>query len=354
MKVAKSIKCALLLCATLLISSCEEVDPTSSSGTDTSSIPVAPSTPEGVSHVHQYSDPSYTWATDYRTCTATRVCLTDSTHIEQETANATFVILSQPTNDKEGVLSATASFINPVFTPQQVKLVMPIVKTPSRYQVGAQTFADLINPSAYAQHLTEINYEIELVREFGPTDVYVWHTRYDNGKIYDNLYNNGEHVIERYYYFPENYCDPTVNYLDDNYRFYVDVTKDVNDWYQQKMFYRKTVYHDYDLDPYDDSYYYEDIVDYFNWIELPGSSFNQFTFDEESLMYCADSITISTETYKDLKLQFFDQKLVRFEFKYQDNGNYLLWQAKFSNFGGVSVTLPDNFVQFIEEHPVTN
>lgn len=67
-------------------------------------------------HEHVFGDPAYAWSEDYSTCTATRVCAEDETHVEKETANATSVTTATCTED--GTRTYTAAFTNPAFTSQ--------------------------------------------------------------------------------------------------------------------------------------------------------------------------------------------------------------------------------------------
>ena len=54
-------------------------------------------------HVHKWGEATYVWATDYSSCTAERVCLTDSTHVETETNSSTYQIVSEPKCETAGL-----------------------------------------------------------------------------------------------------------------------------------------------------------------------------------------------------------------------------------------------------------
>ena len=78
-------------------------------------------------HGHDYGTPSYTWANDYSTVTATRVCSYDSSHKETETVNTTSEVTKQPTFEANGETTYTAVFANPAFA-TQTKVVANIPK----------------------------------------------------------------------------------------------------------------------------------------------------------------------------------------------------------------------------------
>ena len=70
---------------------------------------------------HKWGDPTYTWAKDYSTVTAKRVCERDKTHIESEKVKTTKKG-TDPTCTKEGKYTYTAVFSNKAFE-KQVKNV---------------------------------------------------------------------------------------------------------------------------------------------------------------------------------------------------------------------------------------
>lgn len=67
---------------------------------------------------HDWGIPTYTWSDDYSSCTAERVCLNDSNHIETETANSTYQEITPATEEAEGLGRYTATFTNAAFTTQ--------------------------------------------------------------------------------------------------------------------------------------------------------------------------------------------------------------------------------------------
>ncbi len=67
---------------------------------------------------HDWGEPSYEWAEDLSSCTATRVCKRDESYIETETVAVTSEITLEPTVDAEGERTYTATFENPAFQTQ--------------------------------------------------------------------------------------------------------------------------------------------------------------------------------------------------------------------------------------------
>ena len=70
-------------------------------------------------HTHSWGTPTYTWAADYSSVTATRVCAGNSSHVETETATATGAITTPATCTADGVRRYTsAAFTNTAFSAQ--------------------------------------------------------------------------------------------------------------------------------------------------------------------------------------------------------------------------------------------
>ena len=64
---------------------------------------------------HDWSEPSFTWAEDGSTATATRVCGNDKTHVETETVNTTAKVTKAPSCEEKGETTYTAVFENGAF-----------------------------------------------------------------------------------------------------------------------------------------------------------------------------------------------------------------------------------------------
>ncbi len=63
-------------------------------------------------HRHQWSDTTYVWSDDMKTCTATRVCALDQSHVETETVKAVSQVTTPATESSMGKTTYTAAFTN--------------------------------------------------------------------------------------------------------------------------------------------------------------------------------------------------------------------------------------------------
>ena len=66
-------------------------------------------------HTHDWGEVTYTWNADNSTCTAERVCKSDSAHKESETVNSTYSITTQATCAHTGIGTYSATFENEAF-----------------------------------------------------------------------------------------------------------------------------------------------------------------------------------------------------------------------------------------------
>ena len=73
---------------------------------------------EPPAHEHLWGTPTYAWSEDYLTCTAERVCLSDSTHKESETADSTYEIIVDAGCETNGTGRYAVSFQNRAFSMQ--------------------------------------------------------------------------------------------------------------------------------------------------------------------------------------------------------------------------------------------
>ena len=71
---------------------------------------------------HEYGAPTYEWAADYISVTATRVCTRDISHVETETVTTTAAVTLEPGPFTWGAHTYTAVFENPAFTEQTFTL----------------------------------------------------------------------------------------------------------------------------------------------------------------------------------------------------------------------------------------
>lgn len=76
-------------------------------------------------HEHTWGSPTYTWTSDYSSCTATRVCKNNSTHIESETKNSEYEVITPETMETDGKATYTVNFTNPAFETQTQNGILP-------------------------------------------------------------------------------------------------------------------------------------------------------------------------------------------------------------------------------------
>ena len=74
---------------------------------------------------HEWGAITYTWADDYSSCTATRVCKNNSNHIESETASSAYTVTLSPTCDEEGTGVYDVAFENEAFEVQSHEVTLP-------------------------------------------------------------------------------------------------------------------------------------------------------------------------------------------------------------------------------------
>lgn len=85
---------------------------------------------------HDWDAPTYTWAEDDSTVTASRVCKNDASHVETETVEAVLTVTVEPTKTSEGEGIRTATFENPAFEEQSKTVVI------DRLRLGWQKIDD--------------------------------------------------------------------------------------------------------------------------------------------------------------------------------------------------------------------
>ena len=74
---------------------------------------------------HDWNEPTYEWTSDYSSCTATRVCKNNSTHIESETKNSECNIITPETMEIDGEATYIVNFTNPAFETQTQNGILP-------------------------------------------------------------------------------------------------------------------------------------------------------------------------------------------------------------------------------------
>ena len=78
-------------------------------------------------HKHDWSEPTYMWADDFSNCTATRVCLKDSTHIQTETVGSVMTTVNPAGCEADGLGNYVATFDNPAFETQYHEYTIPAI-----------------------------------------------------------------------------------------------------------------------------------------------------------------------------------------------------------------------------------
>lgn len=149
---------------------------------------------------HTWGEPVYTWNEDNTTCTATRTCNNDETHIATATATVTSEQTKAPTCTEMGETTYTATF-SVDWAEKQTKTVMDIPATGHHYVNGYCTECGHRDPDYRPDPISYYNIYVEdvcdgvevttsknVVREGGSVSVYVEKdtVRYtfDNFKVY--------------------------------------------------------------------------------------------------------------------------------------------------------------------------
>ena len=73
---------------------------------------------------HEYDIPTYTWSSDHLSCIATRICMHDHNHIEEEVAISTNTRIDA-TCLLDGVIHYMVSFTNSAFDAQEIDVILP-------------------------------------------------------------------------------------------------------------------------------------------------------------------------------------------------------------------------------------
>ncbi|MBQ6430709.1 MAG: S-layer homology domain-containing protein [Oscillospiraceae bacterium] len=74
---------------------------------------------------HDWNEPVYAWAVDYSAVAAIRTCKNDKSHVETEDGVITSEVTREATIDAAGEIVYTATFTNPAFETQTVKIAVP-------------------------------------------------------------------------------------------------------------------------------------------------------------------------------------------------------------------------------------
>ncbi len=74
---------------------------------------------------HEWGTITYTWSDDYSSCTASRVCAHDATHVDTETVNSTYKVVEEAKCEEDGKGKYTATFKNTAFEAQTHEITLP-------------------------------------------------------------------------------------------------------------------------------------------------------------------------------------------------------------------------------------
>ena len=111
-----------------------------------------------VDHVHNWDTPTYTWSYDNSKCTASRECTINRYHVETETVNSAYQVITEPTTTSTGVGRYTATFTNSGFSTQTKNVILDkigiavtgISLTPASTEIsvgGTTTLIAVVSPS---------------------------------------------------------------------------------------------------------------------------------------------------------------------------------------------------------------
>lgn len=86
-------------------------------------------------HQHVWGQPVYTWSQDGTTCTATRSCVEDGSHVEEETVNVTGEVTTLPTCTAKGKTTYIAAFTSS-WAETQTRVLEDVDLLPHSYAGG--------------------------------------------------------------------------------------------------------------------------------------------------------------------------------------------------------------------------
>lgn len=105
--------------------------------------------PDPGQHTHVWGDPTYVWAGDYSTCTATSICTLDATHVQEEESRASYKVITADTETEEGLGRYTATFTKEPFTTQTKDVTIPVVGPVNSFDKAINSIKTNHNYSAH-------------------------------------------------------------------------------------------------------------------------------------------------------------------------------------------------------------
>lgn len=191
-------------------------------------------------HTHTWGEATYSWAEDYSTCTAQRVCAIDEAHVESETAVSTYMVITYPTEAAEGIGLYTATFENSAFE-TQTQLVL-LDKLEDRFATSPKLSDDgkTVTYGIYPQTNVDDSSIVSALDALTTTETNGWYLY--NNNYYAKLdatprgectFGNGKAITSGETYWFK--CEPIVwkvlSNNDGNYYVLSNVLLDVHDYY---------------------------------------------------------------------------------------------------------------------------
>ena len=137
-------------------------------------------------HAHEWGEITYTWASDYSSCTATRVCSSNESHIETETVNPTYGVVVEQKCEEAGLARLTATFTNQSFETQTHDV--SIEPKGHNYQFDSFVWSDFVAQAKYVcthdashveYHDATMSYETTTVATCENTGIRIHTATYD-------------------------------------------------------------------------------------------------------------------------------------------------------------------------------
>ena len=122
----------------------------------------------GTATGHAWGAVEYSWAADYSTCTATRICANDQSHKETQTVETTSEVIEPATETEAGTIRYTAEFTNPAFGTKTIDVAIPPTGYAITYEwteIFAEDGTTVIGYSAVKGIATPYNTAAETITE---------------------------------------------------------------------------------------------------------------------------------------------------------------------------------------------
>ena len=145
---------------------------------------------------HSWGEVSYVWALDNSSVTATRVCANDSKHVESETVEPGYVVVTPATSEQPGVGRYTAEFTNEAFATQTKNIEIEYEHT---HSYSTNVVPPTCTEQGYTLHYCACgdSYKDTYVPAIGHDwgdPIYIWNA--DNSQVTATRVcaNDGDHV----------------------------------------------------------------------------------------------------------------------------------------------------------------